>query len=1600
MACVKVYLCSNPEESVVERRLLREKTFPKLREYCRRTYGVDFRVIDPYEAIDPTNWPSQCRRMQMLDNCRINSLGPFFVGLVGKQYGDACLPEQIEASEFQCLLQTCQRMNLKSEILERCYQRDENIIPPSFCLVLNPAGRTKPHTVLTKNPIKGKTCSEILCELRGILQDVVTQCVQEGMMTHDTAQKYYQSALDNDIRYAYEDHSDKNKARCLCYVHKIISRRFSPKEPAQSDQLSQLRDHFLPSLVASHKALVYSTTRDCSQQDGYTPEMRLNFAVGLREQMQNDLKHLIDGAFSKEKTVTDDECGQKDLLSIFSSLYRIERAEVKRVKSYLEEKNTTFPFVLSGRPCSGKTVLLAHCASQASVWLEDLDPVIIVNFIKINSSLRQLLKDICQQIASSYKHLHNSCVNDILRLKENVNRLLTTSSKNPLVLIIDGLDQLPNPAEPLDLTWLPKVLPPNVKILMSITTDRPDIISTLKTYYQDTAPFCGLQPVDGKSCSQLLTSLLQASNRKITSGQQMYVNQALKECPLPLYVQLLHKQTSLWRSDFEATEKSLVQGVHNNINLMLDHLEWKHGNTIVSRAISYLTLARYGMSPAELADVLSCDDDVIASFLPPDGWVPLTLRVPEVLVETLLFDLKEFLVLRNSLGTQVLFWISRHFPLVVRERYLYSDKTRQKIHLVLARYFSGSWANGTAKPLTVSEDSETQKSLDGPQNIYIDRQAPSQPWIFSPPSCKSTSMSSSEKAHANRRKLLELPFHLLKIGRIEELGNQMTCQEYLQASFQAMLSDDLFLWLEKTSQLETHKNLKLLNNILRSSACLLNNNPADLPTVLQAKLLPFLGVLPSLVDYVNPDKSDGMIEKNEVYTVLSAVPSAPYAHFKLQESEAFQVTHTAGSDGGCLVVVLDNFAAWVYSEELFEGFKLPQSSDLQFTSVRSSGSTFLLTTHCGKLVLWDANDNTQHQEIKIQEKGKNIILEGTLVFEEKIIVWWKGENIVSVFVAREKHVQLHCTDEIKCVSCSEDGNIIYCGQKNSSVMIFDLPNDQLLATFICPEEKPIIDLILSKDEVIMTCVDEAGNVFVWNLEVITEPVLIEHLTCRTKGMVLNTDHTGDNILLICKKQQIELIDIDPMAVLDQFYPPKGKTIKQAILDEDSHFIIALLDNCPFLLVWNRVTGQCVLSLDTVNCQANKLLKCGATHLAAITNASVVIWDMDLITASALAPKSGRRVETVVVGLHGESCYSADGSELVWKWVVSSGKVEEHFLHHSSVQSMSISADGDYLVTVATGDIYVWGTNSGENIYRISGSRAFNVLITPKGNSGVALSETGPSRVWKLPSGNVVCSIHTHLKNAIISLESTFLLGLNRGDLLAVSLWSGNICKRFWCPDESHVNAFHPLPDHPDFVVVVSASGALYTWRLSEDTVCQQFQLPNPFLCQTEVFRLSSDGGYAILSVTASTINILDLSNSKICCLKTIGPVQKPLYVGISAHYIVYVCYFSLACQNVNCDIHEKPMLVVIRLTDGETVGKFYLCKNISALTVSELLFVYVGFEDGSVGIYAVNDGEMENIRWKRFGQSPELLCPLDKPLVRSPLVHPNITWVHLASEMS
>ncbi|KAL6478581.1 hypothetical protein MHYP_G00120140 [Metynnis hypsauchen] len=1588
MACVKVYLCSSPEDSEVERKFLRANVFPKLRDHCRRTHGVDFRVIDPYEGMDSGSWPTQKVRLQLIEECRVNSLGPFFVGLVGEEYGAACLPEQLELSEFLMLLQVCQQMGFRCDILEECYRRDENTVPPSFCLLSQP-----------EQSMEDSDWHDVLAKGRKILHDVVTHCVLEGDIHPEKAQKYFRSGLENDLRFALESRSPADIKRCLCYVNKTAKEADQTNkgnEPhagfqAPSVRLRQLRDDFLPNMVRTHKALVYTTTTEYDGQQSY--------AEDLGHQLYSDLKKLIDRCVVREKDQTHDLLSQqRDLCDIFSRLYKIEREEVTHVRAYLEQ-DTQHPFILIGGPCTGKSVFLAHCANQIKTWMKDQDPMVIVQFSDLNSSLKQNLSSMCHQLALSYNQPNNICPKNIFELKETFNNLLTTSSlsSNHLILIIDGLDQLANTNVPLDLSWLPKTLPSNVKLFISSTPTKSGLLSALRGCYPESSFFFELEPLDSKSCNQMLKTLLLSANRKITSGQQMYVNQVFKKCSLPLYVELLHRQVCCWGSELEITSETLVPGVHTNIGLFLDHLEEKHGIVLVSRAVQYLTLSRHGLTEAELTDILSCDDEVLSTFIPVDYTVPYKLRVPEVVVERLLLDLKGFLTVRKTSGTKTLFWVSRHFNLVICKRYVSTDEG-DKMHTLMANYFSGRWSCGTAKPLIII-GRPSMKMLNPSKDlkIYMDRQVPGQPWMIQPFTSILPTCDSSKKAHPNLRKLQELPFHLMQSGNIEELGHMMLSQGFLHAMFQAMLAEELVFWLEKTSQKVFPREFRLLASILKTSTCWLKNLE-DLALIMQAKLFPFINVFPELEEFAHQARHDDTMKSTGVNIMLFPTPSVPATHWVPPEADVSPIINAAVSQSGSAMVIRDNSSAWVWNGSDSEGFTLSQTSEFQFADVRCSANIFMLSTQSGKFLLWDTNAPSHLQEVQTEftEQGQNTI-EGILMCKGKIFAFSKRRRSIRVFAEGIEVTPLQCSSGVTCLSSSKDGHLIFGGQNEGTVSVFDSQTGQPLASFMCPTGMSLFDLIFLENGETITCVDSTGSVFVWDLKMIPNPILIKESLSCTNEEVLSTDHSENNLLLICKRHQIQIIAGYALDVVDKFNALNGKTFVQAILDPDAHFIFALMNDCPFLLVWNRVSGQCMLSLDIGSTQAFTLTKHrDFPYLTAVTSLGVVSWDMDLISVAASTPKSDKKVVKVVVEPLGEHFYTGDGSELVWRWTVSDGKLESHLLHHGPVETMVLSVDGAHLVTIASGDIYVWNTSTKENIHRICFSQASQILLTPKGNFAVSLSESGISRVWKLCSGHVICSIHHHLRDAVISPESTFLLGINRGDLLAVSLWSGYISKQFSNSEWSEVMAFLPLSDHPDYVIVMTRSGALYSWKLTEETVCHQFQFPESFEYPPQFLKLSSDGSYGIVSIAESKINILDVYHGKLCSLNAEGQVCPP-FVDISRTYAVYICSPSVSCQNYSCDFHNKEILVAIRVTDGKTVGKFYLCKTPSAVVLSEELCVYVGFEDGSVGVYAINDTDQDTMSRPKC-RSLGLVCPFDEPEVWPPLANPDLTWLEVASE--
>ncbi|XP_071353048.1 NACHT and WD repeat domain-containing protein 2 isoform X2 [Trachinotus anak] len=1683
-SCVKLYLCSNPEDSVVERRALRESVFPKLREQCRNTLGVDVRA------------------------------------LVGHQYGTASLPAQVEVSEFQLLLQEGQQAGVSTQELERVYQREENTIPPSYCL-------RPPHrdTCCAQAEVNEEEESKMKAkeeELRKVFQTTVSLCVHNGRMTPERAHSYYRSALDADLQFALDKRP--RRRRCLVYVHKVVNAegerekremdlQLQPQSeaatsdlktaPTDGQLLSELCDIFLPGLITSRRLLVYTFTTECDCRHGYTTARRRGYAKSLCQQVYSDLLGLIDSlnmSDAREEVQLGDALAreqgeQEELCDTLSRLYGVTRPEEQEIRAYVEQSGQHCPLVVTGGPCAGKTVLLAHCAQQMKSWLPDSDPVVIPYFCNLQQVLspKHLLSSLCYQIASRYhsdsspkqgpsfylgsdpddlscitnprdyksncspasvlyshherttrEHVSDSNLNlttiqfpdcrgphsDIMKpdislseLKERLSSLLSLlpSPKQPLVLILDGLDQIEsNFICSQIIESLPSPLLPGVKLIFTISSSRTHVLQAIKLRYpQCSPPHCvsegsekesgyvcvQLGLADRKECVKMLASLLTSSGRRVTSGQQALVNRALTSCCLTLYARLLHVHTSLWYSDSDVTESSLPEGVHASISALLDHLEQKHGSSIVARAVSYLTLSRTGLTEAELADLLSNDDEVLSEYVQQGESPSSTMRVPQIDVERLLLDLRGFLIRRKSVGSCVLVWVSRHFKLVVARRYLGTHEARREIHSEMADYFSGQWGCGNAKPLLVNQKSEPNK--DAVQTkIYIDRQPSSQPFVF-------TSLS-KDAGQVNLRKVLEFPYHLQQSGRWEELEcGLLMSLGFHQAMVRAGLLGDLVTMLEgdqESSQFQFLRERLLLASTLKSSACLLQHTPLQLPTVMESSLFPYLEVFPELEGYVKEIRQERGKRGGGLGVALCPAPSSvpPIQRLKCDaETKDVSVAEAAGTECGIVAGIMDDGSVWIWKGPGCGVVKVSLSceqKELKFAGVKCSGRFMLLSTQCSKLFLWDVTDPEMFLQVKDPletEFGQKLSqkttskIEGFVGCQRKLFMWWKDESFVSVLnISSETLTHFQCQSSVTCLVCSSNGFYMYCGEEKGTVSIFDTDSSRLLGSCTNSNHNAVTLIIICEDKREMACVDRTGNVTVWDVATKTQPprLVKERFIGGKSNNVINTDNSKEiEMLLVCQSHQVTLWDTYDWEMWDQFLAPKGRAFTQAVLSQDGHLFLALLDTCALVLVWKVSTGECVLSLEA-NKQPHALLKMASDVICVARDGCLTVWDSEMIGAAGTSPKVGCGVKEVMVEKTGEWFYTSDGSEAVWRWSLETGFPHANFLHDGPVEKLCLSPNNIHLVTLSAGEIYIWLMETGQNTMRISGTRATDILITPNNNFGVSITNRGLSRVWKMANGTIVCSIHLYLSNAKVSPESTFLIGCRHGDLIAASLWSGSISKRFSCVESSeNVVAFDTLSEHPDFVVVMAASGAVYTWKVAEETVCRHFHLPYTFQCQPQDFQMSSNGNYALLSTDNGAIKLLDLSQVRLCSFKAEGPVIKACLDETGC----FAAYISLE-KTCTCDLLARPILTVVQLTDGERVGSVGLSKKPLTLVVCKQQRVFVGFEDGSVGVYAVSDVtlNLEELVRCRENLNDELKqCPFDRaPFSWLPLATPNITW--------
>ncbi|XP_060071031.1 NACHT domain- and WD repeat-containing protein 1-like [Ylistrum balloti] len=773
---VRIFTSSTFTDTMYERNWWMQRAYPELRSFCQMR-GYEFQVVDMRwgvrdEASDDHTTLDLC--MNELRLCQELSTGPNFISLLANKYGYRAPPRTIPVDQFNTLLGVVEN-EYNRALLNKWYLRDDNAVPPEY--VLQPISRVLPN-IMSKDAEQYKAANDQWTSDIGIIQTTLDQAARQSLPENE-AEKYYVSITEKEVQAGLLDVTEPEK-HCLWFWRTIddienlknqdenIRRKFIDMDKDEDywresrRLLSVLQETKMKSRLPPRNLYQYKVKWT---KDGIDPKnaQHKDYLKAMTEKFTSEMERLIEDGI-KQRTATEftnplilECCQHVRFCQQKCENFCGRETTLAKIEAYIKSASTK-PLIIHGASGCGKTSLVAMTASLIKTWMSNTNPTVILRFIGTtpdSSNISGLLINIIKQIHSVYNK--TSKIPGSLRelTKETELILKFAKASQPLVIILDALDQIDASYNARSLSWVPRTLPKHVKLIVSTLEDADfECYPKLKVMFKDEDQFVSLPELTTEEAETILHQWLRSRKRTLSFTQMTTLTKCVLQRPLPLFLKLSIESAAKWHSYWTESETILQQTVQDSITYLFSKLESKHGQMFVSRTLGYLTASRNGLSESELEDILSCDDSVLNDVY--QYWEPPIRRLPPLLLVRLKTDLQHYIVERGSDGISVMNWYHRQFKETADNRYCGLQEVEQ-VHTGLADFFNGKWANEKKKPYVYKE-----------KPGEADRHVSSQPLIH--------------RDSYNLRRLNNAPYHLVMEGNISEL--KKTCLmnfEFLQA---------------------------------------------------------------------------------------------------------------------------------------------------------------------------------------------------------------------------------------------------------------------------------------------------------------------------------------------------------------------------------------------------------------------------------------------------------------------------------------------------------------------------------------------------------------------------------------------------------------------------------------------------------------------------------------------------------------------------------------------------------------------------------------------------------------------------------------------------
>ncbi len=278
--------------------------------------------------------------------------------------------------------------------------------------------------------------------------------------------------------------------------------------------------------------------------------------------------------------------------------------------AYVDGKKNT-PFLVTGPPGCGKSTALGRFYNEyVSMRPGDLVIPHFVGASPRSTSLSLTLRRF-RDVLTTVLGLEAEAENDPRMLSYDFNTILQKASTNKRILIlIDGVNQLDESEIGLDLAWLPRELPENVKIIMSCIDDSNREIPFLTELRKRGIPETRVEPLDRDERLEIIEKVPSLA-AKTLDQEQVALLLAKPGTKNPLYLQVALEELRGFGS-FERLNHRIYRlpnGLNDLFRQVIERMEEDWSETVVNRTLSMLAASRNGLRERELADLTKDIDE-------------------------------------------------------------------------------------------------------------------------------------------------------------------------------------------------------------------------------------------------------------------------------------------------------------------------------------------------------------------------------------------------------------------------------------------------------------------------------------------------------------------------------------------------------------------------------------------------------------------------------------------------------------------------------------------------------------------------------------------------------------------------------------------------------------------------------------------------------------------------------------------------------------------------------------------------------------------------------------------------------------------------------